>query len=188
MTGETVTSLEMLRRLVAFDTTSRLSNLELIDFVRAYLAGHGIASELVPNEDGRKANLIATIGPDAPGGIVLSGHTDVVPVDGQPWDTDPWTLTEKADGNLYGRGTCDMKAFSAVVLAMVPRFRDAGMKVPVHLALSYDEEVGCFGSHWILGGEMRYRQSLGGGTNVGVRLEFEVSTEAVVDDRVADVV
>jgi acetylornithine deacetylase len=146
MTGETVTSLEMLRRLVAFDTTSRLSNLELIDYVRSYLAGHGVASELVPNEDGRKANLIATIGPDAPGGIVLSGHTDVVPVDGQPWDTDPWTLTEKADGNLYGRGTCDMKAFSAVVLALVPRFRDAGMKVPVHLALSYDEEVGCFGA------------------------------------------
>ncbi|MFM8991751.1 MAG: M20/M25/M40 family metallo-hydrolase, partial [Alphaproteobacteria bacterium] len=141
-----MTSLEMLRRLVAFDTTSRLSNLELIDFVRSYLAGHGIASELVPNEDGKKANLIATIGPDAPGGIVLSGHTDVVPVDGQPWDTDPWTLTEKADGNLYGRGTCDMKAFSAVVLSMVPRFRDAGMKVPVHLALSYDEEVGCFGA------------------------------------------
>jgi acetylornithine deacetylase len=146
MAAETVTSLEMLRRLVAFDTTSRNSNLELIDHVRAYLAGHGIASELVPNEDGKKSNLIATIGPKLPGGIVLSGHTDVVPVDGQPWDTDPWTLTEKADGNLYGRGTCDMKAFSAVVLALVPKFKAAALKVPIHIALSYDEEVGCFGA------------------------------------------
>lgn len=146
MAAETVTSLEMLRRLVAFDTTSRNSNLELIDHVRAYLAGHGIASELVPNEDGKKSNLIATIGPNLPGGIVLSGHTDVVPVDGQPWDTDPWTLTEKADGNLYGRGTCDMKAFAAVVLALVPKFKSAALKVPVHIALSYDEEVGCFGA------------------------------------------
>jgi len=146
MAAETVTSLEMLRRLVAFDTTSRNSNLELIDHVRAYLAGHGIASEMVPNEDGKKSNLIATIGPNLPGGIVLSGHTDVVPVDGQPWDTDPWTLTEKADGNLYGRGTCDMKAFSAVVLALVPKFKAAALKVPIHIALSYDEEVGCFGA------------------------------------------
>ena len=146
MAAETVTSLEMLRRLVAFDTTSRNSNLELIDHVRAYLAGHGIASELVPNEDGKKSNLIATIGPKLPGGIVLSGHTDVVPVDGQPWDTDPWTLTEKSDGNLYGRGTCDMKAFSAVVLALVPKFKAAALKVPIHIALSYDEEVGCFGA------------------------------------------
>jgi acetylornithine deacetylase len=146
MVAENVTSLEMLRRLVAFDTTSRNSNLELIDHVRAYLAGHGIASELVPNEDGKKSNLIATIGPNLPGGIVLSGHTDVVPVDGQPWDTDPWTLTEKPDGNLYGRGTCDMKAFSAVVLALVPKFKAAALKVPIHIALSYDEEVGCFGA------------------------------------------
>ncbi len=146
MTAETVTSYEMLRRLVAFDTTSRNSNLALIDDVQAYLAAHGIASMLVPNDDGKKANLIATIGPRVPGGIVLSGHTDVVPVDGQPWDTDPWTLTEKADGNLYGRGTCDMKAFAAVVLALVPRFKAADLKVPVHIALSYDEEVGCFGA------------------------------------------
>ena len=100
MTAETVTSYEMLRRLVAFDTTSRNSNLELIDDVQAYLAAHGVESMLVPNDDGKKANLIATIGPRVPGGIVLSGHTDVVPVDGQPWDTDPWTLTEKADGQL----------------------------------------------------------------------------------------
>jgi acetylornithine deacetylase len=146
MTAETVTSYEMLRRLVAFDTTSRNSNLALIDHVQTYLAAHGVESMLVPNDDGKKANLVATIGPRVPGGIVLSGHTDVVPVDGQPWDTDPWTLTEKADGNLYGRGTCDMKAFAAVVLALVPRFKAADLKVPVHIALSYDEEVGCFGA------------------------------------------
>ena len=104
MTGETVAPIEMLRRLVAFDTTSRNSNLALIEHVRDYLAGHGIASSLVPSKDGAKANLYATIGPRVEGGVVLSGHTDVVPVDGQPWDTDPWTLTEK-DGLLYGRGT-----------------------------------------------------------------------------------
>lgn len=146
MAAEHVTSLEMLRRLVGFDTTSRESNLALIDHVRTYLAGHGIELMLVPNEDGKKANLIATIGPNVAGGIVLSGHTDVVPVDGQPWDTDPWTLTAKPDGNLYGRGTCDMKAFAAVVLALVPRFKAAALKVPIHVALSYDEEVGCFGA------------------------------------------
>src|SRR5438309_647727 len=107
MAGEQVTPREMLRRLVAFDTTSRHSNLALIDHVRGYLDGHGISSTLVPNPDGTKANLIATIGPMVEGGIVLSGHTDVVPIDGQAWDTDPWTLTEKA-GRLYGRGTSDM--------------------------------------------------------------------------------
>jgi acetylornithine deacetylase len=145
MTGETVAPIEMLRRLVAFDTTSRNSNLALIEHVRDYLAAHGVGSTLVPSQDGAKANLYATIGPKVEGGVVLSGHTDVVPVDGQPWDTDPWTLTEK-DGLLYGRGTCDMKAFSAVALAMVPEFLKAGLKRPIHLALSYDEEVGFHGA------------------------------------------
>jgi acetylornithine deacetylase len=149
MPGEVVGSIEMLRRLVAFDTTSRLSNLALVDFVRGYLEAHGVASTLVPNEDNTKANLIASIGPDVEGGIVLSGHTDVVPVDGQPWTTDPWTLSAR-DGRLYGRGTCDMKAFSAVVLALLPEFQRAGLKVPVHLALSYDEEIGCFGAHGLV--------------------------------------
>ena len=93
----------MLQRLVAFDTTSRNSNLELIQYIKSYLGEHGVPSTLVPNAEGTKANLYATIGPDAEGGIVLSGHTDVVPVDGQPWTTDPWDLTEKPDGNLYGR-------------------------------------------------------------------------------------
>src|SRR4029077_18324438 len=91
LAGEIVDPVEMLRRLVAFDTTSRNSNLALIDYVQAYLAGHGIQSKLVPSEDGKKANMFATVGPSVAGGVVLSGHTDVVPVDGQPWDTDPWT-------------------------------------------------------------------------------------------------
>ena len=146
MSGEAVSSVEMLRRLVAFDTTSRHSNLPLIEYVQAYLQAHGVSSTLVPNQEKTKANLHATIGPDVEGGIVLSGHTDVVPVDGQPWDSDPWTLTDGGD-KLFGRGTCDMKAFSAVVLALLPKFQRAGMKVPVHLALSYDEEIGCLGAH-----------------------------------------
>src|SRR6185295_11530143 len=143
MAGEIVGSVEMLRRLVAFDTTSRNSNLALIEHVQAYLAGHGIEARLVPSEDGKKANLFATVGPNVKDGVVLSGHTDVVPVDGQPWDTDPWTLTLKDDGKFYGRGTCDMKAFYAIALAMLPQI----LKKPIHFALSYDEEVGCLGAH-----------------------------------------
>jgi len=146
LAGETVDSVEMLRRLVAFDTTSRNSNLALIDYVRDYLKGHGVESRLVPSEDGKKANLFATVGPMVKDGVVLSGHTDVVPVDGQPWDTDPWTLTLK-DGKYHARGTCDMKAFYAIALAMLPQFLKAGLKKPIHFALSYDEEVGCIGAH-----------------------------------------
>ena len=146
MAGEIVDSVEMLRRLVAFDTTSRNSNLALIEYVQDYLKGHGVASKLVPSDDGKKANLFATVGPNVPGGVVLSGHTDVVPVDGQPWDTDPWTLTLK-DGKYYARGTCDMKAFYAIALAMLPQFTQAKLKKPIHFALSYDEEVGCVGAH-----------------------------------------
>jgi acetylornithine deacetylase len=136
----------MLRRLVAFDTTSRNSNLELIEYVQRYLKGHGVTSKLVPSSDGTKANLFATVGPNVKDGVVLSGHTDVVPVDGQPWVTDPWTLTLK-DGKYHGRGTCDMKAFYAIALAMLPQFLKAKLKKPIHLALSYDEEVGCVGAH-----------------------------------------
>ena len=146
MAGEIVNSVEMLRRLVAFDTTSRNSNLALIEYVQGYLKGHGIDSKLVPNEDGTKANMFATVGPNVKDGVVLSGHTDVVPVDGQPWVTDPWTLTLK-DGKYYGRGTCDMKAFYAIALAMLPEFKKAKLKRPIHFALSYDEEIGCFGAH-----------------------------------------
>ena len=136
---------EMIERLVSFDTTSRESNLPLIHFVRDYLASHGIDSALVHDETGRKANLYATIGPVDVPGIALSGHTDVVPVDGQPWHTDPFQLVEQ-DGRLYGRGTADMKSFSAIVLAMVPEFVACTLKTPIHLALSFDEEVGCLGA------------------------------------------
>jgi len=134
---------EMLERLVAMRTVSRDSNLELIDFVRAYLAAHGVASRLVRSPCGVKANLYATVGPPVAGGVVLSGHSDVVPVDGQDWSGDPWCLTER-DGRLYGRGTCDMKAFIAIALALVPQMQ--GLQRPIHLALSYDEEVGCQGA------------------------------------------
>ncbi|MFT3809836.1 MAG: acetylornithine deacetylase [Micropepsaceae bacterium] len=145
-----LSSIDMLAKLVSFDTTSRNSNLDLIGFVQDYLNAHGIGSSLVHDETGRKANLWATIGPEGDGGVVLSGHTDVVPVDGQPWETDPFVLTEKDDGRLYGRGTCDMKAFSAVALSMLPEFIAAPLKSPVHLALSYDEEVGCIGVHGLI--------------------------------------
>lgn len=145
MPGERYTPVEMIAKLVSFDTTSRESNLPLIDFVADYLKGHGIVSTKIPDETGRKANLYATIGPKDVPGIVLSGHTDVVPVDGQPWVTDPFTVVEK-DGRLYGRGTTDMKSFSAIALSLVPEFLKQPLKTPIHFALSYDEEVGCLGA------------------------------------------
>lgn len=136
---------EILERLVAFPTVSRDSNLALIDWVEEYLEGFGIAAQRVWNRDRSKANLYALVGPERPGGVVLSGHTDVVPVDGQFWDSDPWQVIEK-DGRLYGRGTCDMKGFDALALAAVPWALEAGVKRPLHIALSYDEEVGCLGA------------------------------------------
>ena len=136
---------EMLVRLIAFDTTSAGSNLALIDFARAYLAEHGIESRLTYDDSRAKANLYASVGPAGPGGVVLSGHTDVVPVAGQPWQSDPFTLTER-DGRLYGRGTSDMKSFIALALALMPDMLAAGLKRPLHLALSYDEELGCLGA------------------------------------------
>ena len=137
-------AIEMLDRLVSFDTTSRGSNLALVEWVEGYLDGLGVPHRRVPNSDGTKSNLLATIGPAVEGGVVLSGHTDVVPVDGQPWITDPWTLTE-ADGRLYARGTCDMKGFLALSLAAAPELASSAKK-PVHLAFSYDEEIGCLGA------------------------------------------
>jgi acetylornithine deacetylase len=134
---------DILARLIAFDTTSRNSNLELIAWVEDYLEQHGVASTRVVNDDASKANLYATVGPMREGGIILSGHSDVVPVDGQDWHSDPWIVTER-NGLLHGRGTCDMKGFLALALAAVPLFKD-GAK-PVHLAFSYDEEVGCLGA------------------------------------------
>ena len=137
------TARSILETLVGFDTTSRNSNLELIAWVEDYLAGHGVASQRVANADGDKANLFATCGPQVEGGVILSGHSDVVPVDGQDWTSDPWTVREEG-GKLYGRGTSDMKGFIALALAFVPRFVTGAR--PVHLAISYDEEVGCQGA------------------------------------------
>src|SRR5688572_22452075 len=144
MTKQSLTAIDVLAHLVAFDTTSRDGNLPLIEYVEDYLDGWGVAHFRVDYEAGKKTNLYATIGPDIAGGIVLSGHTDVVPVDGQVWSTDPFEMVEK-DGKLYGRGTCDMKGFLATALALVPDFRAAKLKAPIHLALSCDEEVGCIG-------------------------------------------
>ena len=129
-TSEALTprALDILETLVAFDTTSRLSNLALIEWVEAYLDGYGVAHRRVPNHDGTKSNLLATIGPNLEGGVVLSGHTDVVPIDGQAWTTDPFKLTPKNDGRIYGRGTCDMKGFLALSLAAVPGLVASGHK------------------------------------------------------------
>lgn len=135
---------ELLEKLVAFDTTSIKTNIPLIDFVRDYLTGESIECQLVPTPDGKKASLFATIGDAGKAGIGLSGHTDVVPVDGQKWTTDPFKVTER-DGKLFGRGTCDMKGFLACAMAMVPEFKARALKTPVHLVFSYDEEVGCTG-------------------------------------------
>ncbi len=136
---------DILAKLVSFDTTSRLSNLDLIDWVETQLLDLGAVCTRIANEEGTKANLWVRIGPDVPGGIVLSGHTDVVPVDGQDWHTDPFELTEK-DGLLYGRGTSDMKGFVALCLAFAPTFAELKLDKPIHFAFSYDEEVGCQGA------------------------------------------
>lgn len=140
----TPSSVSLLSELIGFDTTSRLSNLKLIEFVQAYLEDFGITSELTWNGERSKANLFATIGDSDQPGIVLSGHTDVVPVDGQDWSSDPFNA-EHRDGRVYGRGSCDMKGFIAVCLGRVPRIIHANRQIPIHLAFSYDEEVGCVG-------------------------------------------
>jgi len=137
-------SVEMLRKLIAFPTVSRDSNLALIHFVRDLLKPYDADIRLTHDDDKRKANLFATLGPRGEPGIVLSGHTDVVPVEGQAWDTDPFVMVEKG-GKLYGRGTCDMKGFVACALGLVPEIMERGLKTPLHLAFSYDEEVGCIG-------------------------------------------
>lgn len=134
----------ILERLVAFDTTSRNSNLPLLDYVEQYLLSHGVTSRRVSRSGEGKANLFATIGPDAEGGLILSGHTDCVPVDDQDWSSDPFVLTER-EGRLFGRGAADMKGFLACVLAVVPELVARPRARPVHIAFSYDEEVGCTG-------------------------------------------
>jgi acetylornithine deacetylase len=149
MPEQSYSSTAMIERLIAFDTTSRNSNLELIHFVRDYLANHGVDSDLIHDETGHKANLYATIGPKRDGGVVLSGHTDVVPVDGQDWDSPPFAA-KFADKRIYGRGTSDMKSFIAIVLALVPEMKTRNFAIPLHLAFSYDEEVGCIGAHGLV--------------------------------------
>jgi acetylornithine deacetylase len=143
--GKVLTAREILDRLVAFPTVSRESNLDLVDWVEEYLSGFGVKAHRVYDETGRKASLFASAGPEVEGGVVLSGHTDVVPVDGQVWATDPFTVVER-DGRLYGRGTADMKGFDALALAAVPLALERGVKRPLQIALSYDEEVGCLGA------------------------------------------
>ena len=137
-------TLSILARLVSFNTTSRNSNLPLIDWVDTYLRQHGVVAERTFDQTGQKASLFATIGPRDVAGYVLSGHSDVVPVDGQDWASDPFSLDVR-DGKAYGRGAVDMKGFVACCLAAVPAMTSAHLARPLHLALSYDEEVGCVG-------------------------------------------
>jgi len=139
----------LIERLIGFDTTSRGSNLGLIEWVRDYLKDIGLDSRLTYDAAGNKANLFATVEKGNKPGIVLSGHTDVVPVDGQKWSSDPFKATLRGD-RIYGRGACDMKSYLAVILGMAPRFAAANLKAPVHFALSYDEEVGCVGARGLL--------------------------------------
>ena len=143
--GEVFSTREMLDKLVSFPTVSRNSNLDLVNWVKAYLEGHGISSRIDYDESRKKASLYALVGPDTSGGVVFSGHTDVVPVEGQDWDSDPWQAVER-EGRIYGRGTCDMKGFDAVVLANVPQMLAADLQRPVQIALSRDEELGCVGA------------------------------------------
>lgn len=137
--------LKWIEKLVSFDTTSQLSNLSMIECIEAYLCEHGVSSFRAPDDTGTKTNLYAVIGPNVAGGVVLSGHSDVVPVTDQIWDTDPFSVTEK-DGLLYGRGTADMKSFPAITLSLLPEILAADIKRPIILALSYDEEIGCVGA------------------------------------------
>jgi acetylornithine deacetylase len=145
MTPSAQSAVAILEKLVGFDTVSRNSNLALIEWVKDYCLQHGVAPTVIPNADGSKANLFATFGPADRPGLLLSGHTDVVPVDGQTWSHDPFRLWE-ADGRLYGRGAADMKGYLACMLALAPQLSKANLSRPIHFALSYDEELGCFGA------------------------------------------
>jgi len=137
-------TITMLKDIVAFDTTSRESNLGLIAYIQAYLNKLGIESRLTHDETGTKANLWATVGPNIAGGVVLSGHIDVVPVDNQDWSQDPFAMWQE-NQRCYGRGVVDMKGFVAVVLALAPQMIKANLTIPIHFAFSYDEEIGCVG-------------------------------------------
>ena len=145
-TLERLTPLELMTKLISFPTVSRDSNLPLIDWVESYLTLHGIASHRWPDpKQPHKAALFAHVGPDIEGAVVLSGHTDVVPVDGQPWETNPWDVVEK-EGKYYGRGTCDMKGFDALAIWALVEAHYAEVTRPLQLALSFDEEIGCTGA------------------------------------------
>src|ERR1700733_11383329 len=146
-----MTTLELLDKLIAFPTVSSESNRSLIDFVRLFLAERGIESELFCADNGRKANLFATVGPKDVPGVMLSGHTDVVPVDGQHWSTDPFRMTV-SDDRAYARGAADMKGYLACVLSLVDRMASASLKTPIHLAFSHDEEIGCVGVRSLIEG------------------------------------
>ena len=139
-----MTAKAILGKLISFDTTSHKTNIPMAEWIRDYLASHGIESHMLPADNGIHANLFATVGPTGHGGIGLSGHMDVVPVTDQPWETDPFTMVEKGS-RLYGRGTSDMKGYLACMLASVPTFKARALKMPIHLIFSYDEEVGCTG-------------------------------------------
>ena len=168
---------QWLARLISFDTVSRNTNLPLIHYVRDYLSSVGIASTLVYNPEKTKANLFATLPGESgatQGGIVLSGHTDVVPVDGQKWDSDPFTMVER-DGKLYGRGACDMKGFLAVVLALVPTFLSMKRAKPVHLAFSFDEELGCCGVPYLIN-HLKERGFKADGCLIGEPTDMKVET------------
>ena len=143
--GMELSAREMMEKLISFPSVSSVSNLPIIDFIEEYLNSHGVECHRVYNQAGDKANLYANAGPAVDGGVILSGHTDVVPVVGQDWDTDPFKVVEK-DGKLYGRGTCDMKGFDAIALTAVPKALKRGIKRPIQIAMSYDEEVGCIGA------------------------------------------
>ena len=145
MTPQRLSPLQLMEKLISFPTVSRDSNLDLVDWVQTYLQDHGITAHRFYNDAGDKAALFAHVGPMVEGGIVLSGHTDVVPVDGQNWSSDPWVVTER-DGRYFGRGTCDMKGFDALALWALVEAQHMGVARPLQIALSFDEEVGCTGA------------------------------------------
>ena len=142
-------SVQLLSKLISFPTVSRDSNLDLVRFVTTLLDGRGIKHTIIASPDGRKANLFATIGPSDASGVMLSGHTDVVPVEGQNWTVPAFAMTRR-DGLLYGRGAADMKGFVACALSACLKAAERDLKIPLHLALSYDEEIGCVGVHSLL--------------------------------------
>ncbi|MBK66720.1 MAG: acetylornithine deacetylase [Rickettsiales bacterium] len=135
----------ILAKLISCNTISSNSNMNIMEYIQNYLKEYDIPSTLIHDGMEEKANIVIRVGPDVPGGLILSGHSDVVPVEGQDWHTDPFELTDKDDGKLYGRGTCDMKGFLATTLAMVPYWAQMDLKKPFYLLFSYDEETGCYG-------------------------------------------